>query len=454
MATETVARVVAKERSARFAPPLNTTEPATGAVVDVPRAYLERHTSRPYISSLDEYRRLYDDSISKPSEFWAHQARQLLSFDRDFHTTHIGTFADGDNAWFLGGRLNASFNCVDRHALETPDRVAIIFEADEPGETRYITYRELMSEVCRLAWLLKARGVRKGDTVAVYLPNIPAGFAALLACARVGAIHSAVFAGFSPTSLRDRILDAQSKVVITADEGRRGGKSINLKRITDEAVAQCPDVTSVIVYKRTGADIPWNGERDVWWQEEASKFPPYLAPEPLDSEDPMFLLYTSGSTGKPKGLMHTTAGYLVGAAITCKYALDLHKEDTYFCTADLGWITGHTYSLYGPLLLGATVVIHEGTPGHPTFSRYWDIIDQHRVTHFYTAPTTLRHLRRAGDSFITREMSKLRVIACVGEPIAAEVWNWVYENVGKKQVHVVDVCSPLPFTVPFSCSML
>lgn len=282
-------------------------------------------------------------------------------------------------------------------------------------------------------------GVRKGDTVAIYLPMIPEAVFAILACTRIGAVHSVVFAGFSSDSLRDRVNDANSKVVITTDEGKRGGKIIGTKKIVDDALKQCPHVTNCLVFKRTGADVPMQEGRDVWWHEEVEKWPSYITPETMDSEDPLFLLYTSGSTGKPKGVLHSTAGYLLGAAITGKYVFDLHDGDRYFCGGDVGWITGHTYVVYAPLMLGVTTVVFEGTPAYPDFSRYWDIIAKHKVTQFYVAPTALRLLKRAGNDFVKGDMSSLRVLGSVGEPIAAEIWKWYYEVVGKEQAHVVDV---------------
>jgi acetyl-CoA synthetase len=355
---------------------------------------------------------------------------------------HSGTLENGDNAWFLEGELNASYNCVDRHAAKDPDRVAIIYEADEPSEGRNLTYSELLREVCKTAWVLKQMGVKKGDTVAVYMPMIPEALIALLAITRIGAVHSVVFAGFSSDSLRDRVIDAQSKVVITTDEGKRGGKLIGTKKIVDDALKQCPDVSHVLVYKRTGADVPFTKGRDWWWHEEVEKWPAYIAPEPMNSEDPLFLLYTSGSTGKPKGVMHTTGGYLLGAAMTGKYVFDIHDGDRYFCGGDVGWITGHTYVVYAPLLLGVSTVVFEGTPAYPNFSRYWEIIDKHQVTQFYVAPTALRLLKRAGDHFVKSKMSKLRVLGSVGEPIAAEVWKWYFEVVGKEEAQIVDVSCP------------
>lgn len=366
-------------------------------------------------------------------------AREHLTWDRDFETVHTGSFANGDSAWFLEGRLNASRNACDRHAIKTPEKPAIIYEADEPNEGRVITYGELLREVSKLAYTLKELGVKKGDTIAIYMPMIPEALVALLACSRIGAVHSVVFAGFSSDSLRDRVLDAQSKVVITSDEGKRGGKVIGTKRIVDDALKQCPDVASCLVFKRTGAEVPWTKGRDRWWHEETEKYPNYFPPEPMSSEDPLFLLYTSGSTGKPKGVLHTTAGYLLGAAITGKYVFDIHESDTFFCAGDVGWITGHTYVVYAPLLLGVATVVFEGTPAYPNFSRYWEVIEKHQVSQFYVAPTALRLLKRAGDSHCKHVMKHLRVLGSVGEPIAAEVWKWYFEAVGKEEAHIVDV---------------
>lgn len=422
-------------------------EPPVGAVVveahlvdthQPPPEMLERHPSQPHIMGLEHYQRLYNESIREPKQFWGRQARELLSWSRDFQTVQAGTLAGGDCAWFVEGQLNASYNCVDRHAFADPNRPAIIYEADEPGDGRIVTFGELLRQVSKTAWVLKQMGVRKGDTVAIYLPMIPEAVVALLACVRIGAVHSVVFAGFSADSLRDRIVDGNSKVVITTDEGRRGGKLIGTKKIVDDALKQCPDVKNVLVYKRTGAEIPWSEGRDFWWHEEAEKWPAYLSPEDVNSEDPMFLLYTSGSTGKPKGVMHTTGGYLTGAAATGKYVFDLHPGDVHFCGGDVGWITGHTYVVYAPLLLGVTTVVFEGTPAYPNFSRYWDIIDQHKVSHFYVAPTALRLLKRAGDEHVRNEMANLRVLGSVGEPIAAEVWKWYFEIVGKSRCQIID----------------
>lgn len=391
-----------------------------------------------FAPDFEEYQKLYKQSITEPNVFWAERARELLSWSKDFQTVHSGSLANGDNAWFVEGELNASYNCVDRHAHKDPNRVAIIYEADEPGKGRNVTYGELLREVSKLAHVLTNLGVRKGDTVAIYLPMIPEAIVAMLACTRIGAIHSVVFAGFSSDSLRDRVVDAQSKVVITTDEGKRGGKLIGTKKIVDEALQQCPDVRNVLVYKRTGADISMTPGRDLWWHEEVEKYPAYYTPVAMASEDPLFLLYTSGSTGKPKGVAHSTGGYLLGAAMTGKYVFDIHDGDRYFCGGDVGWITGHTYVLYAPLLLGVSTVVFEGTPAYPNFSRYWDIIEEHKVTQFYVAPTALRLLKRAGDHHVRNEMKHLRVLGSVGEPIAAEVWKWYYDVVGKGRAQICD----------------
>ncbi|KAI9681382.1 MAG: acetyl-CoA synthetase [Caeruleum heppii] len=405
---------------------------------NIPQAFFNKHPAKPHLNGLEEYKKLYKESIEDPDKFWAKLARELLTWERDFQTVHSGSFIGGDNAWFLEGRLNACYNCVDRHAFKTPEKPAIIYEADETSQGRVITYGELLRQVSQLSYTLRQMGVRKGDTVALYLPMIPEALVAFLACTRIGAVHSVVFAGFSADSLRDRVIDAKSKVVITTDEGKRGGKTIGTKKIVDDALKQCPDVSHCLVFKRTGTEVPWTEGRDWWWHEELEKYPTYLAPESMNSEDPLFLLYTSGSTGKPKGIMHTTAGYLLGAAATGKYVFDIHDGDRFFCGGDVGWITGHTYVVYAPLLLGVTTVVFEGTPAYPNFSRYWEVIDRHEVTQFYVAPTALRLLKRAGDEHVKDPMKKLRVLGSVGEPIAAEVWKWYFEVVGKQEAHVVD----------------
>ena len=352
--------------------------------------------------------------------------------DRGFH--------EGDVAWFLGGELNASYNCIDRHAATDPDRIAIIWEADEPGYSESWTYKRLMQETCRFANVLYKYGIRKGDAVAIYMPMVPEAAVAMLACARIGAIHSVVFAGFSAEALRDRINDAKCKILITADQGKRGGKTVHLKKTADDAVQHCPSIDKVIVFQRTGdMEVPFHQPRDVWWHEETVNQRPYFPPQPMNSEDPLFMLYTSGSTGKPKGVVHTHAGYLLGALTTLKYVFDAHPNDVFGCMADVGWITGHTYIVYGPLALGVTTVMFESVPTYPDASRYWQMVDEHKITQLYTAPTAIRALRRLGDEPVKPyKLDSLRVLGSVGEPINPEAWLWYYEVVGRKKCMVVD----------------
>jgi len=386
-----------------------------------------------------EYDKLYKESIEQPVKFWDKMAKDHLYFHRPYSTVMSGGFEFGDMAWFVEGGLNASYNCVDRWAYKHPEKIAIIWEADEPNNGRTVTYIELLREVCKLANVLKNMGVKKGDTVAIYLPMIPEAAIAFLACARLGAVHSVVFAGFSAESLRDRINDCGSKVVITSDEGKRGGKTIATKSIVDSALEKAPGVQHVIVFKRTGSKINWEKGRDYWWDEEVAKVSPYCPPEIVSSEDPLFILYTSGSTGKPKGVVHTTAGYLLGAALTVKYVFDVHPDDRFACMADVGWITGHTYIVYGPLMNGVTTTIFESTPVYPNASRYWEVVSKYKITQFYTAPTAIRLLRKLGEKWTKKhDLSSLRVIGSVGEPIAPEAWHWYNEHVGKHEAAVVD----------------
>ncbi|KAF9947041.1 acetyl-CoA synthetase [Mortierella alpina] len=393
----------------------------------------------PYVKSYEQYKELHRQSIENPDEFFGKMATELLSWSKPFHTVQHGGLEHGDIAWFLDGQLNAAYNCVDRHALADPNKIAIIYEADEPNESENITYSELLRQVCQLAGALRARGVRKGDTVAIYMPMIPEAIVAFLACARIGALHSVIFAGFSAEALRDRVQDAACRLVLTADQGKRGGKTIETKKIVDDALRACPSVETVIVCQRTGADVPMKEGRDFWWNDECSKRMTYLTPEPMNSEDPLFLLYTSGSTGTPKGVMHTTAGYLLGAAATVKYVFDYHPGDIFACMADVGWITGHSYIVYGPLTLGATTVLFESIPTYPTPARYWELIAKHKVTQFYTAPTAIRALRRLGDDWVKgHDLSSLRVLGTVGEPINPEAWHWYNDNVGKGRCAIVD----------------
>ncbi|KAG0284105.1 acetyl-CoA synthetase [Linnemannia gamsii] len=393
----------------------------------------------PYVKSYEQYKEMHRQSIQNPDEFFGKMATELLSWSKPFHTVQHGGLDHGDTAWFLDGQLNASYNCVDRHALADPEKIAIIYEADEPNQSENITYGELLRKVCQLAGALRARGIKKGDTVAIYMPMIPEAVVSFLACARIGALHSVVFAGFSAEALRDRVQDAQCRLIITSDQGKRGGKSIETKKIVDEALKSCPSVETVIVCQRTGAEVPMKEGRDFWWGEECSKRMSYLTPEPMHSEDPLFLLYTSGSTGQPKGVMHTTAGYLLGAAATVKYVFDYHPGDIFACMADVGWITGHSYIVYGPLTLGATTVLFESIPTYPTPARYWELIAKHKVTQFYTAPTAIRALRRLGDEWVEgHDLSSLRVLGTVGEPINPEAWHWYNDKVGKGRCAIVD----------------
>ncbi|VEU21192.1 DEKNAAC102074, partial [Brettanomyces naardenensis] len=412
----------------------------------VPQGFFDRHPSKPWLSSFGEYKALYKESIEDPSSFFGRMAKENLDWIRPFTVAkspaapQMRDNGGEPSAWFVDGQLNACYNCVDRWAIKDPKKPAIVYEADEPDEGRIVTYGELLKDVCKLAQVLKDLGVKKGDTVAVYLPMIPEAIVTLMAIARIGAVHSVVFAGFSSASLRDRIKDADSRIVITTDESKRGGKTIETKKIVDDALTGCPDVRNVIVYRRTGnTQIPWKFGRDLWWHEEVSKYPSYSPPEPVSAEDPLFLLYTSGSTGKPKGIEHTTAGYLLGALLTTKYVFDVHPEDTLFTAGDVGWITGHSYVVYGPLANGATTVVFEGTPAYPSYSRYWEIVDKYKVTQFYVAPTALRLLKRAGESYIKDfKLDSLRVLGSVGEPIAADVWEWYNEFIGRGKAHICD----------------
>lgn len=362
--------------------------------------------------------------------------------------------------WFADGALNAAYNCVDRHAAQTPERLALIWEPDDPTEAgRRLTYRELLAEVQRFAGVLHALGIQKGDRVAIYLPMIPEAVIAMLACARIGAIHTVVFGGFSAEALAGRLRDAEAKLLITADEGRRGGKTIPLKAQADIAVAHAPSVQKVLLIRRTGAQVPLHPERDIEYSPLRDTVPPFIEAPAMEAEHPLFILYTSGSTGKPKGLLHTTGGYLTYAAHTFRLVFDYRPEDIYFCTADVGWITGHTYIVYGPLSQGATVVLFEGTPAYPTPARYWEIVDKYGVTIFYTAPTAIRALMREGDKWVQKTQRKtLRLLGSVGEPINPEAWRWYYEVVGEKRCPIVDtwwqtetggiLISPIPHQTP------
>jgi len=389
--------------------------------------------------SREQFQQMYRRSIEDPAEFWAEQAGNFLHWHQPWRKVMAGDFASATARWFEGGRLNAAWNCIDRHLARRGEQTAIIWEGDEPDEQKHISYRELHEAVCRLANALKARGVGKGDRVCIYLPMIPEAAYAMLACARIGAIHSVVFGGFSPESLKDRILDSDCRVVITADEGVRGRRLIPLKNNVDRALADCPDVHSVFVVRRTNGEIPWHGGRDVCYHKATEAASAECDPEIMDAEDPLFILYTSGSTGKPKGVLHTTGGYLLGAAITHKYIFDCHEGDIYWCTADVGWVTGHSYIVYGPLANGATTLMFEGVPTSPDASRFWRVVDKHQVNIFYTAPTAIRALMASGDEPVKRTSRKsLRLLGSVGEPINPEAWEWYYHVVGEGRCAIVD----------------
>ncbi len=385
------------------------------------------------------FQEMYQHSIDAPEEFWAEQAGQLLHWHQPWKKVASSNFSKAEANWFQGAKLNVAYNCIDRHLERRAGQTAIIWEGDEPDDDKKISYRELHVHVCKFANALKARGVSKGDRVCIYMPMVPEAAYAMLACARIGAIHSVVFGGFSPESIKDRILDSDCQTVITADQGVRGGRTIPLKANVDEALQQCPRVHSVFVVRRTHVELPWNAERDVCYHKATEAADAECEPELMDAEDPLFILYTSGSTGKPKGVLHTTAGYLLGASITHKYVFDYHEGDIYWCTADVGWVTGHSYIIYGPLANGAITLLFEGVPGYPDVSRFWQVIDKHQVNIFYTAPTAIRALMSAGDDPVkSTSRSSLRVLGSVGEPINPEAWEWYYHVVGDGRCPVVD----------------
>ena len=420
----------------------------------------ESIAGRAHIDSA-RYEAMYAHSVDDPEGFWAEQARELVQWRKPWKTTLSWDFRAATITWFEGGTLNISENCLDRHLATRGEKTAIIWEGNEPGTVRRLSYAELHAQVCATATMLRALGVRKGDRVAIYLPMIPEAAVCMLACARIGAIHTVVFAGFSAEALRDRINDCQCKLVITANEGLRGPKTIPLKATTDQAVFDCPSVERVLVVRRTDTPCEMTPERDRWYDEELLRVQAVddSHPEEMDAEDPLFILYTSGSTGKPKGVLHTTAGYLLQVTHTCRYVFDLHEDDIHFCTADIGWITGHSYVVYGPLSNGATTLMFESIPTYPDPGRYWDVVERHRATVVYTAPTAIRALAREGDHFVNRyDRSSIRVLGTVGEPINPDAWLWYYEVVGQGRCPVVDtwwqtetggiLVSPLPGATP------
>jgi len=411
------------------------------------------------IKNMDQFRALYDRSISNPDGFWAEQAERITWFKKwdkvskwDFNTAKI--------EWFTGGKLNASVNCLDRHlAGPRRNKAALVWEGDSPEESRTLTYADVHRETCRFANALRKLGVKKGDRVTIYLPMVPELPIAMLACARIGAIHSVVFGGFSAESLKNRILDCKSDIVITADGGYRGGRIVPLKQTTDEALKECPDVKTVVVLRRTGKDVGFVAGRDKWWHDVVRGLPQECEPEQMDAEDPLFILYTSGSTGKPKGVLHTTGGYMVYGSLTHELVFDIRDEDTFWCTADCGWVTGHTYVVYGPLSNGATSLMFEGVPQYPDWGRFWDIVDKYGVSVLYTAPTAIRAIAREGEAPVkARSRKSLRLLGTVGEPINPEVWLWYYNVVGDGRCPVVDtwwqtetggiLITPLPGATP------
>ncbi|MEZ0509353.1 acetate--CoA ligase [Pseudomonas sp. Env-44] len=389
--------------------------------------------------SQEDYQRLYRQSIDQPDTFWAEQAKGFLDWIKPWHSVQQSDIHTGAAQWFAGGQLNVSYNCIDRHLAQRADQPAFIWEGDDPSTSCTITYRQLHQNVSRLANVLKSRGVNKGDRVCIYMPMIPEAAYAMLACTRIGAVHSVVFGGFSPDALRDRILDADCRTVITADEGIRGGKPVALKQNVDKALASCPNVSTVLVVERTGAGVNWHEGRDLKYQAALDAASDNCPPEPMDAEDPLFILYTSGSTGKPKGVLHTTAGYLLQAAMTFKYVLDYQEGEVFWCTADVGWVTGHSYIVYGPLANGATSLMFEGVPSYPDSSRFWQVIDKHQVNIFYTAPTALRALMREGHGPLqSTSRASLRLLGSVGEPINPEAWDWYFNAVGEQRCPIVD----------------
>ena len=387
----------------------------------------------------DRYEEMYQRSLSDPDAFWAEQADLFVDWFTPWNTVSDWNYHTGEISWFAGATLNVAYNCIDRHLPSRGDQTAIIWEGDDPSVDAKLTYKELHEAVCRFSNVLKSRGVTKGDRVSIYMPMVPEAAIAMLSCARIGAVHSVVFGGFSPEALRDRILDSDCRVVVTADEGPRGGKEVPLKANVEKALEGCPEVHTTIVVRRTGNAVPPGGDRDVWYHEAVAEVSAECEAEPMAAEDPLFILYTSGSTGKPKGVLHTTGGYQLYAAMTHRYVFDYHDGDVYWCTADVGWITGHSYILYGPLANGATTLMFEGVPTYPDASRFWQVVDKHQVNIFYTAPTAIRALMSQGNDPVTStNRSSLRLLGTVGEPINPEAWEWYFKTVGDARCPIVD----------------
>jgi acetyl-CoA synthetase len=402
-------------------------------VYPVPESFKDAHITP------ERYEQMYRQSIDEPEIFFGNLAQEFLSWDTSWNTVCRYDFPKGEAEWFSGASLNISVNCIDRHLPERANQTALLWEGDDPSESQHITYAELKDEVSQLANALIARGVTKGDRVCIYMPMIPQAAYAMLACARIGAVHSVVFGGFSPEALKDRILDSDCQTVITADEGLRGGKRVPLKANVDKALAACPNVHTCLVVKRTYSDVDWSDGRDVWYEEFVASQSTDCAPVSVAAEDPLFILYTSGSTGKPKGVLHTSAGYLLQAAATFKYVFDYRDGEVFWCTADVGWVTGHSYIVYGPLANGATSLMFEGVPTYPDASRCWEVIDKHKVSIFYTAPTAIRALHVQGDEPVKRtSRASLRLLGTVGEPINPEAWEWYYKVVGDSRCPIVD----------------
>jgi len=422
-----------------------------------------------YIKSVDEYQALYKRSIEDPAGFWSEQALNYLSWEKEWDFVLNYDFEAAKIEWFRGGVLNASSNCLDRHQDKLHDKVAYFWEGDNPDESKQITFGELYDQVNKFAAALKARGIRKGDRVIIYMPMIVELPVAMLACARIGAIHSVVFGGFSAEALTNRIQDCQAKMVITVDGGYRAGKVVPLKNTVDEALNNCPDVETVVVFNRTGQTLDLKSEREIWWHKAMADpdLPSFIPPEPMDAEDPLFILYTSGSTGKPKGVVHTHGGYLLYAAMTNRLVFDMKDDETFWCTADIGWVTGHSYTVYGPLINGFTSVLFEGVPSYPDYGRFWQIVSKYKVNKFYTAPTTIRALAKEGSGHIEKhDISSLKLLGSVGEPINPEAWRWYYHHVGRDWCPIMDtwwqtetgghMLTPLPGVTPIkpgSCSI-